>query len=204
MSVRFGFSSARCWRQYSSCSEIRESSVNLRSTACLRYGYSVPPIGCKLHENGPDRISCGLEEEGHGFACHQFQWSCKAPLYCSCTICSKSTGNGKNLMFSAGLAESKCSRLFLSPDMRVRGVLCWFKAQPPSQHTNVTPSSKRFDSLNINLQKGGKPSNKTNKHKHRRLFQVTFPCYRSALRGQCFLKVFMGEKINLTQIYRKK
>ncbi len=24
--------------------------VNLRSTACLRYGYSVPPIGCKLHK----------------------------------------------------------------------------------------------------------------------------------------------------------
>ncbi len=49
--------------------------------------------------------------------------------------------------------------------MRVLAVLCWFKAQPPSQHTNVTPSSKRFDSLNINLQKGGEPSNKTNKHK---------------------------------------
>lgn len=44
--------------------------------------------------------------------------------FSNCAICSKFAGKGKNRIFSAGFAEmfvsmSKCSRLFLSPDMRV-------------------------------------------------------------------------------------
>lgn len=64
-------------------------------------------------------------------------------------------------------ADLKCPRLFLSPDMRVRGGIVLVQSSSPPLYTNVTLSSKSFDSLNINLQYGllkrGKPLNKTNK-----------------------------------------
>jgi len=52
-----------------------------------------------------------------------FNEAAKVALTINSTICSKPSGKVKNLMFRAGFAEmlvsmSKCSRLFLSFDMR--------------------------------------------------------------------------------------
>ncbi len=54
----------------------------------------------------------------------------------------------------------------------------------------------------LTFRRGGKPSNKTNKHKHRRLFRWRFRAAVLHWEDSVF-KGLMGEK-NLTQIYRKK
>lgn len=187
-----GFSGVhRCVNDtYASCSERQESSVNLRLPVSIMDIQIRPSDTNCGKKNVPDKSAAVWRRRVVGFARHQFQWSCKVALTINSTICSKSSGKVKNLMFSAGFAEmfvsiSKCSRLFLSPDMRASAGIVLVQSSDNLSQTSTQMSLHPQRALILwilTFRRGENPQ--TNKHTQRRLFQVTLQCSR--WRGQYF------------------
>lgn len=115
-------------------------------------------------KNSPDKISHGLEEVG--WLKINFRDAAEVPLGCSSKISSKFSDNKKDPMFSASFVEmfvsaSKMSQTVFISRHESQSRHCAGSKLIPPLYTNVTSSSKSFDSLNINLQYGASDEGKT-------------------------------------------